>query len=171
MFRRFERMLRRSEGEYGLILADSGRRADEEAAHIVVEGMGRSRTGRSAGHVGVINCVIHRDSRLDIMIQLADIAAYIIHKQCRGNPHFRRWFEAPRQGLTRTLRHWKPRDTGRVRASARPRPRQRHAAPASRRGRLHSVSRCGGRVRLGRKTAPLLTAQSQPVLGQGTTWH
>ena len=96
MFRRFECELRQSDGEYGLILADSGRGADEEAARLVVERMGRSRMGQTAGHVGVVNGVIHRDSGLDIMIQLADVAAYIIHRHYRGSPHFRHWFEAIR---------------------------------------------------------------------------
>lgn len=43
--------------------------------------------------------MIHRDSRLDVMIQLADTAAYIIHKHYRGDPLFQAWCEAIRVRL------------------------------------------------------------------------
>lgn len=96
MFRRFERLLDSPGGELGLILADAGRKADEEAARVIVEKMGRSRIGQASGYSGVLNGVIHRDSHLDIMIQLADVAAYVIHKHYRGDASFQRWFEALR---------------------------------------------------------------------------
>lgn len=95
MFRRFEGLLDLPGGECGLILADAGRRADEAVARSVVEGMGRVRMERRLGHAGVFG-VIHRDSRLDVMIQLADIAAYIIHKHYRGNHIFQAWYEVIR---------------------------------------------------------------------------
>ena len=99
MFSRFERLLDRSNGEQGLILADAGRKADEEEARVIVERMGRSRMEQTPGYSGVLNGVIHRDSRLDIMIQLADVAAYVVHRRCRGSAHFQRWFEVLRPGF------------------------------------------------------------------------
>jgi len=47
---------------------------------------------------GVLSGVIRRDSRPDIMVQLADTVARAAHKRHRENPHFRGWFEslAPR---------------------------------------------------------------------------
>ena len=99
MFRRFERLLDSPSGELGLILADAGRKADEEAAHAIVERMGRSRIQPASAYSGVLNGVVHRDSRLDIMIQLADVAAYVIHRHYRGGAYFQRWFEALRPGF------------------------------------------------------------------------
>ena len=96
MFRRFESPLRLSEGECGLILADSGRRADEAVARSAVEGMGKARMWRRRDRAGVLNGIIHRDSRLDVMIQLADMAAYVIHKHYRDSLPFRDWYEAIR---------------------------------------------------------------------------
>lgn len=96
MFNRFERMLDRSREESGLILADAGSRDDEKAARSIVERMGRARMEREPNRAGVMNGVIFRDSRLDIMIQLADTAAYVVHKHYRKNAHFRSWFEAIR---------------------------------------------------------------------------
>ena len=46
MFRRFERLLDVPRGESGLILADAGRRGDENAARAIVEKMGRARMER-----------------------------------------------------------------------------------------------------------------------------
>ena len=99
MFSRLERLLDRSGGEQGLILADAGRKADEDAARAIVERMGRSRMEQSHGYSGVLNGVIHRDSRLDIMIQPADVAACAAHRRCRGSAHFQRWFEELRPGF------------------------------------------------------------------------
>ena len=96
MFRRFERMLDRPGEESGLILADAGNRDDERVARSIVERMGRARMEREPNRAGVMNGVIFRDSRLDIMIQLADTAAYVVHKHYRKNAHFDGWFEAIR---------------------------------------------------------------------------
>lgn len=96
MFRRFERMLDRPGGEYGLILADAGRAGDEKAARAIVEKMTSTRMERSPNSAGVLNGVIYRDSRLDIMIQLADMVAYVVHKHHREDARFQGWFEAIR---------------------------------------------------------------------------
>ena len=94
MFRRFERMLNRNEGEYGLILADAGRADDERAVRSIVEEMALAKMEVSPNYAGVLNGVIYRDSRLDIMIQLADIVAYILHRYYRKDARFQGWFEA-----------------------------------------------------------------------------
>lgn len=94
MFRRFERMLDIPGGEYGLILADAGRAGDERTARAIVEKMARSRMEQTPNCAGVLDGVIYRDSRLDIMIQLADIVAYIMHRHYRKDAHFEGWFEA-----------------------------------------------------------------------------
>lgn len=94
MFRRFERMLDRDGGEYGLILADAGRTGDERAVRSIVEKMAQARMEQSPNCAGVLNGVIYRDSRLDIMIQLADIVAYILHRYYRKDARFQGWFEA-----------------------------------------------------------------------------
>ena len=94
MFRRFERMLDIPGGEYGLILADAGRAGDEKAARVIVEKMARARMGQSPNCAGVLDGVIYRDSRLDIMIQMADIVAYIMHRHYRKDAHFEDWFES-----------------------------------------------------------------------------
>ena len=94
MFRRFERMLDIPGGEYGLILADAGRAGDERTARAIVEKMARSRMEQSPNCAGVLDGVIYRDSRLDIMVQLADIVAYIMHRHYRKDAHFEGWFES-----------------------------------------------------------------------------
>ena len=96
MFSRFERMLDSAREESGLILADAGNKDDERAARSIVEKMGRARMERAPNRAGVLNGVIFRDSRLDVMIQLADMAAYVVHKRYRKDAHFRGWFEAIR---------------------------------------------------------------------------
>ena len=96
MFKRFERMLDRTVEESGLILADAGGGNDEDAARAVVERMGRARMERAPNRAGVMNRVIFRDSRLDVMIQMADMAAYIVHKHYRKDDRFRGWFETIR---------------------------------------------------------------------------
>ena len=96
MFRRFERTLDRPGGEYGLILADAGRAGDEKAARAIVEKMALARMESSPNSAGVLNGVIYRDSRLDIMIQLADMVAYVVHKHHRRDARFQGWFEAIR---------------------------------------------------------------------------
>ena len=96
MFRRFEHMLNHSGEERGLILADAGNMDDERATRSIVEKMGRARMERAPNRAGILNGVIFRDSRLDIMIQLADMAAYVVHKHYRKNAHFRGWFESIR---------------------------------------------------------------------------
>lgn len=96
MFKRFGRMLDRTGEESGLILADAGDRNDENTARAVVERMGRARMERAPNHAGVLNGVIFRDSRLDVMIQMADMAAYIVHKHYRKDDRFRGWFETIR---------------------------------------------------------------------------
>ena len=94
MFKRFERMLVRTES--GLILADEGGSDDKNAARAIVEKMGRARMERTPNRAGVMNGVIFRDSRLDVMIQMADMAAYIVHKHYRKDDRFRGWFETIR---------------------------------------------------------------------------
>lgn len=101
MFRRFERLLDVPRGESGLILADAGRRGDENAARAIVEKMGRARMERAPDCAGVLNGVIYRDSRLDVMVQLADTVAYVVHKHHRGNPHFRGGSSPSGPGSTR----------------------------------------------------------------------
>ena len=96
MFRRFERMLDRDEGEYGLILADAGRTGDERTARAIVEEMALAKMEQSPNCAGVLNGIIYRDSHLDIMIQLADIVAYILHRYYRKDGRFQGWFEAIR---------------------------------------------------------------------------
>ena len=96
MLKRFERMLDRTGEESGLILADAGGGNDEDAARAVVERLGRARMARAPNRGGVMNGVIFRDSRLDVMIQMADMAAYIVHKHCRKDDRFRGWFETIR---------------------------------------------------------------------------
>lgn len=93
MFRRFERMLGISQ-ELGLILSDAGNKDDERAARTIVERMGRARMEYMPNCTGVLNGVIFRDSRLDIMIQLADIVAYVVHKHYRKSAYFHGWFES-----------------------------------------------------------------------------
>lgn len=94
MFRRFERVLDLPGGEYGLILADAGRAGDERAARAIVEKMARARMEQSPNCAGILDGVIYRDSRLDIMVQLADIVAYILHRHYRKDVHFQGWFES-----------------------------------------------------------------------------
>ena len=94
MFRRFERMLGLPGEECGLILADAGRRADEKAARAIVERTGRACTEDTHSCAGVLNGAICRDSRLDIMIQPADMVAYAVHRHHRKSAHFQGWFEA-----------------------------------------------------------------------------
>ena len=96
MFNRFERMLDSAREESGLILSDAGNRDDERAARSIVEKMGRTRMERAPNRAGVLNGVVFRDSRLDVMIQLADMVAYVVHKHCRKDVQFQGWFEAIR---------------------------------------------------------------------------
>ncbi len=96
MFRRFECILDRPGREYGLILADAGRPSDERMARSIVEKMARARLEQAPNCAGVLDGVIYRDSRLDIMIQLADIVAYILHRYYRKDTRFQGWFEAIR---------------------------------------------------------------------------
>ena len=78
-----------------LILASAYVHADETRhPRAIVERMGRARMEHAHNYAGVMNGVIYRDSRLDIMIQLADIVAYVVHKHHRKSAHFRGWFEA-----------------------------------------------------------------------------
>lgn len=93
MFRRFERMLDAPKCESGLILADASNKDDERATRTIVENMGRARMARASASAGVLDGVIFRDSRLDVMIQLADIVAYVVHKRYRKDDRFRGWFE------------------------------------------------------------------------------
>lgn len=94
MLRRFEHILDLGGGECGLILADAGRAGDERAVRAIIEEMALARMEGSPNCAGVLNGVIYRDSRLDIMIQLADIVAYILHRYCRKDARFQGWFEA-----------------------------------------------------------------------------
>ena len=95
MFRRFERPLDVPRGESGLIPADAGRRGDENAARAIwKKRAGRGWSAPLPDCAGVLNGVIYRDSRLDVMVQLAGTVAYVVHKHHRGNPHFRGRFES-----------------------------------------------------------------------------
>ena len=89
-------MLDSTKEELGLVLADAGSKDGENAARAIVERMGRARTGRAPGRTGAMNGVIFRDSRLDIMIQMADMAAYIVRMHYRKDDRFQGWFEAIR---------------------------------------------------------------------------
>ena len=93
MFGRLERMLDTSQ-ELGPILSDAGNKDDEGAARTIAERMGRARMEYMPNCTGVINGVIFRDSRLGIMIQLADIVAYAVHRHCRKSAYFHGWFES-----------------------------------------------------------------------------
>lgn len=96
MFNRFERMLDSAREESGLILSDAGNRDDERAARSIVEKMGRTRMERAPNRAGVLNGMVFRDSRLDVMIQLADMVAYVVHKHYRKDMQFQGWFEVIR---------------------------------------------------------------------------
>ena len=39
--------------------------------------------------------VIFKDSRREPLIQGADVAAYVIHKRCYGDPLFASWYAGP----------------------------------------------------------------------------
>lgn len=96
MFKRFEHILDRPGGEYGLILTDAGRPGDERAGRSIVEKMAQAKMEQSPNCAGVLNGAIYRDSRLDIMIQLADVVAHILHGYYRKDARFQGRFEAIR---------------------------------------------------------------------------
>ena len=83
-------------GKSGPIPADAGNRDGERAARSIAEKMGRARTERAPNRAGVLNGAILRDSRLDVMMRPAGMAAYVVHRRYRKDAHSRGWFEAIR---------------------------------------------------------------------------
>lgn len=49
--------------------------------------------GRASAPAGVLDGALFRDSRLDALIQLADIAAYVVHKRYGKGDRFGGWFD------------------------------------------------------------------------------
>ena len=77
--------------DLGLIISDSSGGANEagirDALAAVSAGIGRRGRYRSR----VMEDVIFKDSRRDLLIQGADVAAYVIRKHCYGDPLFASW--------------------------------------------------------------------------------
>ena len=89
---RFEAYLAYRGGrDLGLIISDSSGGANEagirDALAAVSAGIGRRGRYRSR----VMEDVIFKDSRRDLLIQGADVAAYVIRKHCYGDPLFASW--------------------------------------------------------------------------------
>ncbi len=90
---RFEAYLAHWGGrDLGLIVSDSSGGPNEagtrDALAAVNAGIGRRGRYRSR----VMEDVIFKDSRREPLIQGADVAAYVIHKRCYGDPLFASWY-------------------------------------------------------------------------------
>ena len=93
---RFEAYLAHRGGrDLGLIVSDSSGGPNEagirDALAAVNAGIGRRGRYRSR----VMEDVIFKDSRREPLIQGADVAAYVIHKRCYGDPLFASWYAGP----------------------------------------------------------------------------
>ena len=92
---RFEAYLAaRGGGDLGMVVSDASNRATEseimEALRDPEARIGRHKSRRSL----VLEDVIFKDSRSEPLLQAADIVAYILQKNCRGDPSFAEWFDA-----------------------------------------------------------------------------
>ena len=76
------------------VASDAGNRAIEseitEALQDPDARIGHHKSWRSLVQVEVI----FKDSRSELLLQVADIVAYILQKHCRGGSLFVRWFDA-----------------------------------------------------------------------------
>ena len=77
--------------EYGLIIADA---CDKGAEHLIEKTVYKTarRYGTRQRRSPVFDGVFFRDSRLESLIQLADMAGYVIHKHIKGDPAFAAWY-------------------------------------------------------------------------------
>lgn len=87
----FKRYLSTTSGaEYGLIMADSCDRVSEQLIAKAVYRTAR-RYGTGGRRPPVLDGVFFRDSRLEPVIQLADMIGYMVHKREKGDAAFSGW--------------------------------------------------------------------------------
>ena len=99
---RFEAYLAaKGRGDLGIVISDASNRTTEaeikEAFREQAARIGLHKRRRSL----VLNYVVFDDSRSEPLIQGADAAAYILQKQCNGDPSFAGWFDALGQSMWR----------------------------------------------------------------------
>ena len=77
--------------EYGLIIADASERMSER---LIAKTVYRTARRYGTGHRRslVLDGVFFRDSRLESVIQLADMVAYVIHRYMKGDAAFAEWY-------------------------------------------------------------------------------
>lgn len=92
MVKAFKHYLSGTKGtEYGLIFADASERMSEQViAKTVYKTARRYCTGQRRSLV--FDGVLFRDSRLEYIIQLADMIGYVIHKHMKGDSAFSGWY-------------------------------------------------------------------------------
>ena len=78
--------------EYGLIIADACDKGAERLIEKTVYKTAR-RYGTRQRRSPVFDGVFFRDSRLESLIQLADMVGYVIHKHVKGDLAFAGWYE------------------------------------------------------------------------------
>lgn len=78
--------------EYGLIVADASERMSEQLIAKTTYRTAR-RYGTGQRRSPVLDGMFFRDSRLESVIQLADMVGYVIHKHMKGDPAFFGWHE------------------------------------------------------------------------------
>ena len=99
---RFEAYLgARGGGEMGMVISDASNRTTEaeirEAFREPTTRMGLHKRPRSR----VLKYVVFDDSRDEPLIQGADVAAYILQKECGGDSSFAGWFDALKKSMWR----------------------------------------------------------------------
>ena len=88
-------------GDLGIVISDASTRTAEAE----IKEAFRDTTARIGLHKRrhglVLEYVVFADSRSEPLIQGADVAAYILQKQCYGDPSFTGWFDALGQSMWR----------------------------------------------------------------------